>query len=682
MEFYQFKKLFESNFEEMIRGEKQLFEVNIDQDEFWNLYLDSFPEGTNPIYKTKRKYDCNCCRRFIKKFGNVVTIKDNEIRTMWDFKTNDTTFQPVLDSLSTYLKAREIKDVHIKQEKIVGNDHNVAREEWGDFTRYNHFSITLPQTLLHRANKSIEELKGEYRDRRNVFKRSLDEITIESILVVLELISQKSLYKGEEWENTLKTFLSYKKAYERIDSDKRKDNYTWYESAILESNLIAKIRNHSIGTLLVNISENMDLDVAVKKYEAIVAPTNYKRPKAIFTKKMLEEAKKTITNLGYLDSLKRRFAVIDDISINNVIFVNRDSAKRMIDADIFEEMTKEVPINPKKFSKIEEIDIETFVKDIVPAAHELEVLLENKNEKNLVSLIAPEFKNSKTMFKWNNNFSWAYKGNITDSMIKENVKNAGGKIDGVLRFSIQWNDKQEWNKDDYDAHVIEPNGNEIYYARKHSLSSGDLDVDIMNPDRNVPAVENITWSTKSRMSVGTYKMFVKNYAYRGGTDGFKAEIEFNGQIYRFEYNKGLRNKEDIQVAEVTLDRDGNFTLKEKLTSEQSSKEIWGLRTNQFVPVSSVMYSPNYWDEQKGIGNKHYFFMLKDCRNEDNPNGFYNEFLKEDLMQHRKVFEALGGKMKVEDSEEQLSGLGFSSTQRNELIVKVKGQTERVVKIKF
>ena len=93
-----------------------------------------------------------------------------------------------------------------------------------------------------------------------------------------------------------------------------------------------------------------------------------------------------------------------------------------------------------------------------------------------------------------------------------------------------------------------------------------------------------------------------------------------------------------------------------------------------------MYSPNYWDAQYGIGHRHVFFMLKGCVNPERPNGFFNEYLKEDLLKYKHVFEALGSRLAVEDSQDQLSGVGFSTTKRNTVVVKVKGQVERVLKV--
>ena len=682
MEFKQLKTLMQGNFKNISKDATHLFEVEVDAEYMWSkIYLDSFPKGTNEMFRNRREYDCSCCRNFIKNIGNAVVIKDNKITTIWDFETNDSTFQPVINALSKYIKSQVVSDIYVTKFKKIGTDKNFEKGVNGKITEWQHFFLDLPQKFVDQSNKSEGDIKGGFRDTRNVFKRSLDEITEESLLTVLELISQNSLHRGKEWGAVLKEFLKYKKQYDKLYTNEEKENYAW-EQSVKVGGTIGRIKNHSMGTLLINISEGMDLNTAVGKFEFIVGD-GYKRSTPVHSKKQLEDAKKTIIELGYEDSIKgRRFANPDDITVNNILFSNKDSAKR-IKGDIFDEMLSNIPINPKKFSKVEEVSIENFINDILPTAKELELFLENKHSSNMASLIAPESLDHKTMFKWNNNFSWSYSGNITDSTMKERVKSAGGNVEGVLRFSIQWNDN-EFDGNDLDAHCIEPGGYEIFFSNKRKLSptGGMLDVDIINPRKDTPAVENITWLSTSKMKKGVYKFIVHNYSNNGGRGGFRAEIEFNGQIYSFDYNKALRQSENILVAEVAFDKDKGFTIAEKLPSNVSSKEIWNLKTNQFVPVSVVCLSPNYWDSQNSQGNLHYMFMLKDCCNPENPNAFYVEFLKQELVPHRKFFEALGAKMALKDTEDQLSGVSFSSTKRNEVLVKIKGTVERMVKIKF
>lgn len=688
--FKDFVKAIQKNLQQMSKDSSRLFTVNVDTEELYNLYLDSFPAGTNEIYRERREYDCSCCRHFIRDVGNVVSIKNGELHTIWGINpVSDDKYNVVAAALDAYVKQKAVLGVFLKKEKRIGTPENREMLPTGKINKYEHFFVDLPEICIFKEcyGHTLEGDLSQFRDVRNVFKRSLDEISKEAVDTVLELIAQNSLYKGAEWKKQLTEFKNYQKEYGKL-TDEQKELWIW-EKSIAAGAVIGKIRNHSIGTLLVNISEGMDLDLAVRKYEQIVAPVNYKRPKAIFTKKMLEDAKKTITELGYMDSLQRRFATLDDITVNNILFSNKDAAKRITGAmDLFDEMEQDVAIDPKRFSKVEEISAEDFIKNVLPVAKELEVYLENKHIQNMVSLIAPEVADAKTMFKWNNGMSWAYTGNITDSDIKENVKAAGGSVTGIVRFSIQWNDGNGKDNSDLDAHCLEPQGGDhIYFSHKISrYTGGELDIDITDPiyqckSNGGVAVENITYPSKERMKPGTYKFYVNQYSFRN-SQGFKAEVEVNGEIHSYEYNTPVRG--NVDVAEVILDQSGNFKVVDKLPGNCAtiSKDVWGIKTLQFTPVSVVCYSPNYWDEQKGIGHQHLFFMLKDCINPEEPNGYYNEFLKPELEQHRRVFEALGAKAHVKDVDDQLSGVGFSLIKRNDLIIKVKGATERVLKIKF
>lgn len=674
MEFLKLKQALQSNFEILTQDIEHLFTTCVDGEELWETYLDAFPEGTNEIFRKRREYDCSCCRQFIKNIGGVVRLKGGKITTIWDFKVEEPNFQIVVDKMNKYVLEHPINGVYITHQSYVGTDRNRELLEDDTVRVWNHFYLDLPKKLVSTLNLSEGQLNNKYNSNRDVFYNSLDKISLDALDTVLELISSNTLYKGKEWESQLKNFRKYKLSFEKAED---KQLFSW-EYSIEADTVLSRIKNHSIGKLLLDISEGIELERAVKSYENIVAGANYKRPNAIYTQKTMNALKEKIVANGYEDSLYRRYANIDDINISNILFANKDSAK--VVGNVFDEMIENIGVEPKKFNGVQEIGIIDFIDKVLPKVTEVEALFENKHISNLVSLTAPKVKGSKSMFKWDNAFGWAYRGNITDSAMKERVKQAGGDVEGVLRFSIQWNDLNTWNKDDLDAHCVEPNQNSIYFSNmKNPKTTAELDTDVRHPTKGEPAVENITWQDKDKMLKGDYIMKVHNYANRGGIDGFCAEIEFDGNIYEFEYRKPIGNSKFIDVAVVHFDG-VNFTLKPILDCTSAVREEWGVKTNQFIPVSLIMYSPNYWDQQ--IGHRHYMFMLKNCINDELPNAFYNEFFKQEFHEDRKALEALGNRIKIEDTNDQLSGIGFSETKRNSLIVKVKGKIERVIKILF
>jgi len=672
--FNLLKEAIQKQFQVMIKEGNPLFITNVNVDDTWNTYLDAYPEGTNEIVKERREFDCQCCKQFIRNIGNVVVLKDNELVSIWDIDVA-APFKGVAKKMARFVKTANIKDAFFYREGTVGMDHNHKESDSGSVIKYEHFHLTLPSSMVKRDGDSIATAKGSIRTSKETFKRALDTLEVHAADTILELIAQGSLYRGAEFKGIIELFLKNKISYLNDIPLGQQDNWCWVNSV---NSPVSRMRNSAIGTLMVNLSEGKELDEAVTMFESVVAPTNYKRPKAIFTKRMIEEAEKTLTDLGYVESLGRKHAIMDDITVNNVMFINWFSKKTGV--NVFDDLASEVPESTKNLSKITEIGIDDFIKDVLPTTKSIQLLMENKNQGNLMSLIAPQDTSAASMFKWDNNFSWSYNGDIADSM-KQHVKAAGGKVDGILRFSIMWNDGDN-NQNDFDAHCIEPKGNTIYYSNMTNAStSGKLDVDVTRP-RNKIAVENITWTNKAKMQEGTYEFLVHNYHHAGGTTGFTAEIEYEGDIYSYSYDKELKRGEKVPVATLTFSKTDGIKFISSMDSQLTQKEVWGIKTNSFVEVSSMMRSPNYWDDQHPNGNQHYFFFLNGCINNNNPRGFYNEFLKESLLTHKNVFEALGSKMRVEHSNDQLSGLGFSTTQRNSVIAKVEGSFNRPIQINF
>lgn len=657
-------------------------------------YLAAFPEGTNPIYKTNTEHDCSCCKHFIRRAGNVVAIRDGKLSTVWDRAALEAPYpyNVVASRLRDLVQAARVSDLF----RVGQSETSFGAAQTRSLDGATQEVITWSHLHTGEVPRSYraatpDQVRGDYRTTVQVFERGLVELTPDAVETVVGLVTANALYRGEEHKPALLQFQKMQREY--LASNNR-NLFVWANAG----NPAARFRNTVIGTLVQDLSEGKDLEHAVKSFETKVAPTNYKRTTALITPGMVRKAMETIESLGLESALERRFATIADISVNDVKWVD-GSVKSLLKGGIadvlMQHAVKSTKSTEKDAARAEDISLDDFVSRILPTATGLELLFKNELVGNLVSLTAPVNPEPKQLFRWSNDFAWSYKDGVADSLLRQKVQSLGGRVDGVLRFSHMWNHERR-NASLMDLHVFMPGssphqdgchdsygtGARVGWNRRNDPASGgvqDVDYTAAAPEGYVP-VENITFPTFAKLKNGIYVFKIHNWALRQPTQGgFRAEIEFGGQVFQYDHPEPLRHKEWIKLATATL-KDGIFTIEHHHRVGTSSKNAWSLQTEQYVKVSAVTLSPNYWGEN-AVGNKHTFFVLDGAQNDEPARGFYNEFLHPRLEPHRKVFEVIGDKTKCRPTAGQLSGLGFSSTKRESFIVRAQvGKKQRVFNV--
>lgn len=742
-DFPKFGRMVADSFKSIIKGEAFVTggassgddEANVDQlnaehgDKLYARYLSAFPEGTDPIFKTRSEHDCSCCKSFIRHVANVVGIKNGKIKTIWDEAAEKAPhpYNVVAASLRDLVLDAKITNIFRVGKKQVsfGADKTRSLDKLTQTAlTWNHFHTgPLPASVSVEAPATE---KGDYRTRFvEVFKRGLEELTPEALEATLSLIDatgDAKLYRGDEYRSAVVDFQKAQQEYNKLN-EVQKSVYVWTNA----KGPGARLRNIAIGQLVQDLSpgkaENgsaippKDIDRAVESFERMVAPANFKRTTAVISPMMVKNAMATIAELGLEPALERRFARIDDITVNDVLWA--DSATKSVMrgglGDMLMEHAKSSKNTEEDEKRAEDIDLDSFIKKVLPETTSMELFFKGSHASNLMSLTAPTqapLGSSEPqyaadhppshyapaiwrLFKWTNDFAWSYNGNVADS-IKERVKKAGGKVDAPLRVSLAWH-----NGDDLDLHVYEPQsslrgrlpeGNHIGYntpyrkdrGNNFSPLGGQLDVDMNagSATNSSDPVENIYWKT---VHPGNYKVQVHQYNKRSNSDvGFTIEIECNGKTHTFSYNKAVRANTMVNVVEMNINKDGvpSFNaVDDALTATAVSQDKWALKTETYVKVNAVTLSPNFWGGN-AVGHKHTFFFLEGAKSDQATRGIYNEFLHPRLEAHRKVFEIIGEKTKCQPTEGQLSGLGFSSTKQDSVLVKVtQGKKQRLFNVK-
>lgn len=654
-----------NRFNSFIKAGKKLFTT--DAGGLFEAYLNGFSK------EAQQHYNCNGCRHFIKRFGDLVAISDKgEIESvLWDENDVPEFFIESVKVMRLLVVNSRVNGIFISDEAILGQPRT------GEWT---HLHAKLPSALVNRSRLLTSgQIAAEKKEDFHMLTRAILDYNLSVVDQALTLIETETLYRSDKIQGVTKWFKTVIENRASVRRQRQKDNITWLEVAKAPAGF-THIRNSMVGTLLADIADGLSFSSVSSRFAEKMNPSNYMRSQSAPSQNSIYEAEKIVEKLGIADSLQRRYAAIEEVP---TLWKNKGVKPPMVEkkAGVFGQIKPKetVAFTAGQTLPSSVMTWDKFLRTVLPTANGLEVLTDNQNRfMALITAINPESEN---ILQWDNPFSWYYHGGV-DAEVKRRVENAGGQYsNNEIRASLIWD-----GHTDLDIHCHVPSSGyrkEIYFGHKRE-GNGWLDVDA-NGGRatTMTPVENIRWGTAPE---GAYKIIVHNFAERGkGRTPFKLELEINGQIFVHTGVAGGTDWED-KVFEFEY-RKGQEPLffNGARNGSHVAQDAWGVSTNSFVKVNAITTSPNLWGEQPvAHAGTHVFFLLDGVKDssEGKGRGFFNEMLKPELRQIRKTLEAFTADSSIECADEATAcGVGYSKDTEWNLTVKVTtGSSSRIIKI--
>ena len=360
-----------------------------DADQLYDLFLEGLPK------QLRQYYNCSHCRSFVNRFGGLVTLDEHGKRTpvMWSD-----------DVPELYRKGTEKIIDRIRHAKITGVFYTSAdmlgEEETGVWT---HMAVRVPKELryssaLQTAGQAAAEKNEEYRMLRD----TITKYTKDEILQAINMLKSGRLSHEVKFLDNAEWLLDLQ---EKAQNAKRRDEVLWYAAATAKTGY-CHFSNNMIGTLLADIHAGYSQTAIERRFMDKMHPLKYQRPTELPKKQNVERAEDIIRRLNLEDSLKRRFARLDEIETiwkpvreekKGGIF--RDVPYRQRHSETVKEPVRDVVMTWEKFAR-------TMLKDAlkieyyVPSGRKYYGTLVTAAVSDAEPILQWDFKEHRNPFSW------------------------------------------------------------------------------------------------------------------------------------------------------------------------------------------------------------------------------------------------------------------------------------------
>jgi len=360
----------ERHFHDVVaRFDKKLFLVDIGASNLFEIYLNSFPAAD------RQYHNCNTCKGFIRKYGRLVAVDPagQLVSACWpDSDAVPQLYRPAFAAMRAAVLSGKIDRQFLS-----------SQDEWGkhELGGWSHFALYPPQSIRYdkkpglNANQAMALAKQNY----GTLSHGLADYPREIVAQAVNLLQADALYRAEKVLGPAQFLLQLHDDIAAAGRDSRARSNLIWRAVVNAPKGFCTPRGSMVGTLMDDIKAGKSVDMVARGFAAKMNPNRYQRPTAAPAAGNILQAEKIVAELGIANSLRRRFARLEDLDalwLPKPLNDNTPEPALSVFAGLMPKKT--TPKTPDLEAPVQAITFEKFRRTVLPNALRIQAYMESQ----------------------------------------------------------------------------------------------------------------------------------------------------------------------------------------------------------------------------------------------------------------------------------------------------------------
>ncbi|HZH16553.1 MAG TPA: hypothetical protein VE057_19530 [Archangium sp.] len=294
-DYHGFLERLQASFTEHV-AHQQLFTTNAAG--LWEAFLSSIPEDR------RQHNNCNNCRRFVERFGHLVTLDETGTQRspFWSEHSATSENFAAVQRLRGMVENAHVNGVFLSSEPVWGTPVTGL---------WKHMAVSVPKALLFQPGLlSASQKMAELLEHHRCLNVALGEFKAELLEQARLVLQADALTRSEKFIGVVEWLIARQR--ERTLPHGR--NLIWKAVASAPAGFCTP-RSSMIGTLLEDLAAGLPFETVKKKFDDKMHPLRYQRPQVAPSAGNIQQAEEAIAKLGLAPALERRFATLADVQL-------------------------------------------------------------------------------------------------------------------------------------------------------------------------------------------------------------------------------------------------------------------------------------------------------------------------------------------------------------------------------